>query len=208
MSEDGIANDYMEKFKSGKDATNELRCNILAKCRNQYINYLNKLDYDITCIVDLDLKGGWSYDGFYESIKLLNNSIDIACVSSYGILSEYNNIKTLEEQNQSQYLMYDSLAFRPFNFSRHLTYDIQAQFNFFKTYRGDEPMLVFSNFNGLALYKTKYLQNKQYNIRVYPNNPVDCDHVIMHEQIRELGGKILLNPNLIVSYSHHRYSTI
>jgi hypothetical protein len=208
VCEDGIKNDYLEAFKAGKDTTSELRCNILSQCRNKYLEYINNTNYDYTCIVDLDLKGGWSYDGFFDSIAIINQKQDVACVSAYGILSEYNNMAPLEQKIPSEYMMYDSLAFRPFNYDKQLSYMIQSQFNFFKTHRGDEPLLVYSNFNGLAIYKTSYLKNKKYSIRINPNNPVDCDHVIMHEQIRKSGGKILLNPNLIVSYSHHRFSQL
>ena len=208
VCEDGIQNDYLEAFKAGKDTTNELRCNILSQCRNKYLEYINSTNYDYACIVDLDLKGGWSYDGFFDSIAIINEKQDTACVSSYGILSEYTNTKPLEEKDGHNYLMYDSLAFRPYNYEKPLSYMVQSQFNFMHTQRGNGPLLVNSNFNGLAIYKTPYLKNKKYSIRKNPNNPVDCDHVMMHEQIRHSGGKILLNPNLIVSYSHHRYSQL
>jgi hypothetical protein len=207
ISENGIADDYLEMFKLGKDKTNELRCNILSKCRNKYIDYLNKTDYDLTCIVDLDLRGGWSYDGFYDSIEFINRSEDIACVSAYGILVDHTNNLELEKHNPRTNLMYDSLAFRPYGYDKSLTHTMQSQFNFLKTNRGDSPLLVYSNFNGIAIYKTKYIKNKQYGTKIYDKyNPVDCDHVIMHEQIRKNNGKIFLNPNLIVSYSHHGYS--
>lgn len=209
ISENGIKDDYMEMFKSGKDNTNKLRCNILAQCRNKYIEYINNTNYDLTCIVDLDLKGGWSYDGFYDSIAILYSNENVACVSAYGILVDYNNEALLENHDPKHNIMYDSLAFRPHGYEKPLTHTMQSQFNFLKTNRGDNPLLVYSNFNGMGIYKTQYLKNKKYSIKIYDqHNPVDCDHVVMHEQIRKDGGKILLNPNLIVSYANHRYSTI
>lgn len=207
--ENNISDDYIHTFAKGPDANHSIRSRMIAKCRNKYLDFLqNNNIYDYVCVIDLDLKGGWSYDGFYDSIALLESSNDIACVSAYGILSEHHNGHSIEQIDRSQYLMYDSFAFRPYNYDKEPSSSLQASANFFKTNRGDDPLIVYSNFNGVAIYKTNYLINKRYSTKVHKNNFVDCDHVIMHEQIRNAKGKILMNPNLIVSYSHHRYSQL
>jgi hypothetical protein len=207
--EDNVPNDYLHTFSSGEDANHSLRSNMIARCRNKYLDFLSTNNkYDYVCILDLDIRGGWSYDGFYDSIALLESKEDIACVSAYGILSEHNNKFPIEQVEKSKYLMYDSFAFRPYNYNQEPSIMLQASANHFKTSRGDQPLIVNSNFNGIAIYRPRYLLDKKYSIKIYQNNFVDCDHVVIHEQIRNEKGKILLNPNLIVLYSHHRYSQI
>lgn len=207
--EDNIPNDYLHTFLTGEDSNHSLRTNMIARCRNKYLNFLhNNNKYDYVCVIDLDIRGGWSYDGFYDSIALIESKEDIACVSAYGILAEHDNQFPIEQIDKANYLMYDSFAFRPYNYNQEPNITLQRSANSLKVNRGDQPLIVYSNFNGVAIYRSNYLINKNYSIRIHQNNFVDCDHVVLHEQIRNEKGKILLNPNLIVSYSHHRYSQI
>ncbi|NDD84723.1 hypothetical protein EBZ38_10710 [bacterium] len=202
-------NDYLSKVEQGIDNNHQHRCKALCEYRNKYMEFIDSTQssYDYICIIDLDLKGGWSYDGFYNSISHIEKKEDIACVSAYGILAEYTGTLDLENINSQNYVMYDSLAFRPTGFSGPLYPNIQSSFNFIKCNRGEYPITVDSNFNGLAIYKTKFLKNKRYSSRIWPHGEVDPDHVIMHEQIRtQHNAIILMNPNMIVSYSHHQYS--
>jgi hypothetical protein len=208
VMENNISDDYLEQFRNGSDKNHFLRCNRIAKCRNKYIDFLQDNIFNYVCILDLDIRGGWSYDGFFDSMSLLNNDSNISCVTSYGVLADYRNNNQLESVRNNKYIMYDSFAFRPYNFKHEMNANLQSSFNFIETYRGDLPIKVFSNFNGLGIYKYNVLKNKNYEVRIHDNNFVDCDHVIMNEKIRNEGGTIILNPNLIVSYAHHRYSQI
>lgn len=205
--EDGVPNDYLYQVKNNLDKNHALRCDRIAQCRNKYLQYLENHLFDYVCILDLDIRGGWSYDGFYDSIVLLekdNNS----CITSYGILADYRNEFPLEHIKDNNFIMYDSFAFRPYNFQHQMNTNFQSSFNFLKTHRGDIPVKVFSNFNGLGIYKYNTLKNKIYDIRIHNNDFVDCDHVVMHEKIRQDGGNIILNPNMIVSYADHEYSQL
>lgn len=200
-------NDYITKVQRGQDTNHEHRCKALCDYRNKYMEFMESTDYDYTCIIDLDVKGGWSYDGFYDSIYNIEQRDDIACVSAYGILSHHSNQFSLEEIPPQNYLMYDSFAFRPKDFEGPLLPRIQSSFNFIKCIRGEYPLIVDSNFNGLAIYKTKFLRDKRYSIKIWPVGTVDSDHVIIHEEIRKQhNALILMNPNMILSYSHHQYS--
>ena len=80
-----------------------------------------------------------------------------------------------------------------------------AYFNPIQYNRGEDIEEVISNFNGLAIYKSKYFKHR-YKAEQWEHGFVDPDHVSMHHQIRNDGGKIFIDPNLIVSYSNHQHS--
>jgi hypothetical protein len=196
--------DYAAGLTNGKDPWHENRCKVLSDCRNNYLQYAKQFShFDYLCVLDLDLLGGWSYDGIGHGIFTLNQS-DNPCVSSYGILTECTNRASLEEISPEDYMMYDSFAFRPLN---GINYDYDAfvlqNFNFIKFQRADDPVEVDSNFGGLAIYKMSDIGDKQYSSTCFKEGCVNPDHVEFHRQFDK---KIILDPSMIVSYSHHRYS--
>lgn len=208
LSENRQDSNYRVNIDNGIDPWHFNRCKILADCRNIYLNYILSgfYDFDYLCVLDLDIKGGWSYTGFNHAIYTLESQKEYACVSAYGILSEPNNVDALENQDIDDYIMYDSLAFRPLNMSKGIHILRTPLFNRISLSRGDDPIEVASNFGGMALYKLPTLKNKKYGARQWKEGEVDPDHVILHEQLRNDGYKIVLDPNMIVSYSDHQYS--
>lgn len=196
--------DYAEGLTNGEDPWHMNRCKVLADCRNNYLEYAKGfIDFDYLCVLDLDLLGGWSYDGFYHGIFTLNN-VDNPCVSAYGVLTEYTNKLSLEEVSPEDYLMYDSFAFRPLNgINQNFNAFVLQNFNFIKFQRGDDPVEVDSNFGGLAIYKMSEIGDKKYSSTCFEEACVNPDHVEFHRQFDK---KIILDPSMIVSYSHHRYS--
>lgn len=207
VSETREDKNYRENLDNGVDPWHSQRCNILADCRNNYLSYAQSLsNIDYICVIDLDIKGGWSYDGIKHGIFTLNNEDKAACVSSYGVLTEPTNISTLEEVSTKDYIMYDSFAFRA-NGVETLHMLRLPTHNRLHFVRGDNPLEVFSNFGGLAIYKLETLANQKYSSREWKSGYVDPDHVMLNRSLRNLGYKILLDPSMIVSYSNHRYST-
>ncbi|NDB57184.1 hypothetical protein EB001_01850 [bacterium] len=197
---------YRENLDNGIDPYHAKRCKILADCRNHYMNYIDSVNnVDYICVLDLDVYGGWSYEGIKHGIFTLENSDAHGCVSSYGILSDPLNETTLEEVEKKYYLMYDSLAFRPLNVQSWHMFRLPA-FNKINLNRGDDPLEVNSNFGGMAIYKINAIKNKRYDAEQSKGGYVDPDHVILHSHIRKDGYKIILDPSMIVSYSHHRHS--
>jgi hypothetical protein len=81
-------------------------------------------------------------------------------------------------------------------------------FNNITLSRGDDPIEVVSNFGGLAIYKTKAIKNKKYDAKIWEEASVDPDHVELHRQMSSDGWKIILDPSMIVSYSHHKHSKV
>jgi hypothetical protein len=203
ISEKRKDENYRKQIDSGKDENHLNRCKILSDCRNKYLDFAKERckNYDYICVLDLDIHG-WSYSGFYNSIGILEDYPKAASVSSYGILSDVNNTKYIEQSNS--FLMYDSFAFRPHLFNGEMNKKTQLMFNFIRP-NTNLPILVNSNFGGLCIYRMKNILNKSYTARER-NNFVDCDHVCLNEQLTNDGLTHFMNPNMIVSYSKHRYS--
>ena len=208
LSEKRLDEDYRSKIDSGEDMWHYNRCKVLSECRNKYLEYVEYSDtkFDYVCILDLDLKGGWSYDGIKHAIFTLERDQINACVSAYGVLAEKNGNDLLEQYNVSDYLMYDSFAFRPLGWNIGLHMMSMPMFNNIKVERGDESIEVDSNFGGMAIYKSQALQNKKYGAKKWMEGFIDPDHVILNRQIKKDGWKIIMDPSMIVSYSPHNYS--
>ena len=73
---------------------------------------------------------------------------------------------------------------------------------------GNAPHLrkVFSNFNGLGIYRFEDIIRCEYGAEQHEDGTVDCDHPYLHKQIRNNGGSIYLNPSMITLYSPHEFS--
>jgi len=197
---------YREDLDNGKDKWHYNRCCILAECRNHYLDYINQLpDFDLLCVVDIDLKGGWSYDGIKHGLFTLYSDEKNSCVSSYGVLTEKTNEATLEEIDPKNYLMYDSFAFRPVGIdSLHMLRT--PSYNYINFNRADDPINVWSNFGGMAFYKANTIKGLKYGAKEWKTGYVDPDHVVFNRQLIKLNYNIILDPSMIVSYSNHKYS--
>jgi hypothetical protein len=198
---------YRDNIINGKDPWHFNRCKILSECRNKYIEYANlhKDEYDYICIVDWDLLGGWSLEGFFHGVFSLEQINNAACVSSYGVLTEPTNTMSLEQVEPSRYLMYDSFAYRPEYIDRGIHMSRLPIFNKLYFTRGQDPIVVRSNFGGMALYKINTIIGKKYYAKQWEEGFVDPDHVNINNEIIKDGYKIILDPNMISSYSKHKY---
>ena len=206
VSEHREDQNYRIDLDNGVDPWHAIRCKILAECRNKYLEYFKNSNYDYICVLDLDLKGSWSLDGFKHAFFVLNSEDNYGCVSAYGILSDENGNLLLEDNPKEAYIMYDSFAYRPKDWvgSIHLIRTPMFNKNYFK--RGDEPIEVESNFGGMAIYKRDSIIDCVYGSKEWKEGHVDPDHVVLHRQMRDHGWKIVLDPSFIVSYSHHKFS--
>jgi hypothetical protein len=200
IAENNVKNhDYIIDIQEGRDNNFFKRCKFLAKCRNKYLDFAREKcsEYDYICIIDLDIHG-WSYEGFYDSIFRLSSK-EIASVSAYGVLSNFDN--SLDIEYSSNLLMYDSFAFRPVNFKGPWTEGLQARCNYLQI---NTPSLVRSNFGGMAIYKMNLISQFNYDINII-NGYVDSEHIYINDCMSKLGYKHLINPFLITSYSKHRF---
>lgn len=182
------------------------RCNLISNARNKYVDYINEnLNYDYIFVFDADIEGGWSIDGIFNSLYYLEGNEDYGCMTSYCVVGGYEN-KPLEEIPRSNWLMFDSFAFRSFKLNDWSFPDNIAMNNFIKTERGAEPIPVNSNFNGLSIYKPKCFIDNKYSVKNYGiDSKTDSEHVAFNRGIWKKGLKVMLNPSMITSVSRHKY---
>lgn len=205
--------DYRLKLNTPNDPWHYNRCKVLSDCRNKYIEYINALTKkpDYICVLDCDLKGGWSYSGVKHSVFTLEQDNRNGCVSAYGVLADKEGRNMLEQHSPENYIMYDSFAFRPLEYLNRPIHMLKTPlFNKLVFSKEMEPIEVCSNFGGMAIYKTEaFLDGKHYSAKNWKDDSspfVDPDHVNFHRNIISKSWKILLNPAFIVSYSHHKFS--
>lgn len=212
LSESREDKDYRSKLDTVADPWHHNRCIVLSECRNKYIEHVRQLKNkpDYVCVIDWDLKGGWSYGGVLHSIFLAESNNKYGVISAYGVLAEKTGKKSLEEYDPSQYIMYDSFAFRPLGSSSKPIHLIKTpMFNSIVFTRDMKPIKVDSNFGGMSIYKTEsFLDGEKYSAKNWKKNSgfVDPDHVNFHRNLLVKGWEIVLNPCLITSYSHHKFS--
>ncbi len=197
------------------------RCCKIASARNKYMEFVeeNHKNFPVTVILDLDLIGGWSYEGLYTNVfHLLNNKLyhNIGGVTSYGVISsatiDWEKLR-LEDANPSDYKMYDSFAFREYDWYKReveeekefgLTRDRQVLYNDISRPEGNTKVL--SNFGGLGIYKSDVIKDLRYKSQKYEDANSDSEHVPFHRSMYKEKGKALsINNRNIVSYSPHRY---
>ena len=207
-------------YKTQDDTFN--RCTKIANARNKYMDVVKEdaSRFPATVIVDLDLIGGWSYEGMYANVvHLLNNGLfdTITGVTAYGMITSNtpNWMKRdLESVPQTEYYMYDSFAFRPLEWFQDekesgeikgLDKATQASYNSIKRPNGNA--VIGSNFGGMGIYKSTKIRDLRYRSQQYedPNMQSDSEHVPFHRDIFNNGQKVTINNRLLVSYSPHRY---
>lgn len=198
--------EYKKDIDTPIDPWHSKRCKVLANCRNIYLDYIQNLNYDYVCVLDLDLKGGWSYDGFFHAIHTIENNQKCAAVTAYGILSDSTDSKILEDSSKEERVMYDSFAFRPTSINIPIHILNTPMFNKIYLDRADDPRIVRSNFGGMAIYKKEVIKNYRYDSVEWGEGQVDPDHVVLHDKMNKDGYIILLDPSMIVSYSDHKHS--
>ncbi len=143
-------------------------------------------DFDHVILVDMDLDGGWSYDGMAHTLA----QTDWDFVGAYGI------ILRRERLTPNVILHYDAWAFRN---DAQFTPLTTRQVNVMRYQRGQALQPVHSCFGGLGIYQMPVYLAGQYD-------GTDVEHVAFHKDLYQKGfRKIFLNPNLIVVYGRkHR----
>ncbi|MDP3640912.1 MAG: hypothetical protein Q8R43_00540, partial [Alphaproteobacteria bacterium] len=163
----------------------------LADVRNLYIDEINHPQYDdfnLLIVIDMDMSYGFDIRGIYHSFATWESWDAIA---SNGISNQKGE-------------MYDAFAFRnsefPFaHYDKPDTYwsDIIPKIQ--KVYPVNSPLVpVDSAFCGLAIYKRNTLKGCRYN-----SIKGDCEHIEFHKCLHKNGGKMFMNPNQLIRYSHY-----
>lgn len=127
------------------------RFSYLAELRNDLLNEIPK-EFDYFLVYDLDITGGFSYDGVMHSLSLQKEA-----VVSNGLIYENNKRK-----------MYDWLAYR---ISAGV---ISPEYGNLFFNRGDKSFKINSAFGGMGLYDKSCLRNRY-------NDNYGCEHVGFHQ---------------------------
>ncbi len=202
----------------------------MAKVRNKYLTFARKYiktnPVDYIFLIDLDLPGGWSYEGIFNSLsqsevwqivgsnsiyyhKTSTNCVWVLVDGKYKCKycdfivphPHFNKNCSAVKNNENitvahQRLTYDTWALRFLEDEKELD-DRQA--NLYQFERGQPSFEVASCFGGLAIYKPETFQTKA----KYTDE--DCDHVTFHNSLRQDGYKIFLNPSQITLYNKSQY---
>ncbi len=143
-------------------------------------------DYDNAILIDVDLVGGWSYDGIAHTYG--EDGWDF--VGSYGIIYRRRG------WHPNRVLHYDAWAFRQDQQYQPLT---TKQVNHMLFQRGMSLQSVSSCFGGLGIYRMPAYLSGRYSGE-------DIEHVTFHRDLHRQGfTRLFLNPNQITVYGRrHR----
>jgi hypothetical protein len=147
------------------------------RCRERVLQ--DFYDCDFCLVADMDLAGGWSYDG-------LNNTFgydDWDFVGSNGLrFTPSHAAESLE--------YWDLFAYRAIG--QHSDGSPTRKLRFC---RGEPLVPVWSCFGGLGVYRMDCFKAASYD-------GADCEHVTFHQSLRERGfDRLFLNPSQIALYS-------
>lgn len=194
---------------SSKDKSLE-RASWLSYLRNLQFNDIKKIEDNIDYIIfiDLDLDGGWSYDGILNTFAYPLSEWD--AMTANGIYFRSVTLTTKDRQGSvlnvekdNEQLFYDTWAYRKFGVEE---LDNSDKANLLSFERGEKPFEVFSNFNGLGVYKYGAVKDFEFGAEEHEDGSVSCDWPYLHRRMRKFGKKIFLNPSLITLYSPHEFS--
>lgn len=166
----------------------------LAYCRNRYLQEINKPEYDSfthVIMVDFDMAYGWPPGSIINSFR--HSEWDV--MAANGIFTSMGH-------------MWDAFAFRteelnePYSSAKYGPIE-----NFWPLINTDRyhriypptmrPFPVLSAFGGLCIYRKEVLSGIGYD-----EASEDCEHVSLHASIRARGGRIYMNPAMLIKYNH------
>lgn len=171
----------------------------MARLRNALLERLDALpSTDLVAVIDGDLEGPVSLEGLAHSVALLAQARGPDGVAALGI-NNWLGLPLL--MPFVGYGYYDPLAFRELSWERAAS-DAAIRYRLARLRRGDEPLPVKSAFAGLALYRADSVRGLRYD-----EGARDCEHVGFHRALAERGGKLVLNPSLMLlagRQGHHQ----
>ncbi len=143
-------------------------------------------DHDHVILVDMDLEGGWSFDGVANTFG--HDSWDY--VGAYGIIFRRNRL------SPNSVAHYDAWAYR---YDEEFTPLSTKEVNGILFERGEPLHRVTSCFGGLGVYQMPAYLSGRYSGE-------DVEHVTFHRQMRKNGfRRTYLNPSMITVYGRkHR----
>lgn len=147
------------------------------RCREAILEHFS--DFDFVIVVDMDLLGGWSYDGVANTFG--HEEWDV--VGSNGL-----SFAVLDAPHTYEYV--DAFAYRAVGQTQVL-----RESHAIRLPRGEPLVPVWSCFGGLGVYRMECFHTARYD-------GAECEHVRFHQSLREQGlDRQFLNPSQLVLYS-------
>ena len=152
---------------------------------------------DFVALLDGDLERPISLDGVAHSVAVLENDNGLSAVAAFGV----NNWMGLDVSVPFLgYSYYDPLAFREHHWERTAS-DAAIRWRLRNVRRGDALLEVKSAFAGCAIYRSSAIRGLRYEL-----DGKDCEHVGFHRAVAERGGRIGVNPAMLLlagKQGHH-----
>jgi len=152
---------------------------------------------DFIAMLDGDMEGPISLDGVAHTFAMLDSDIDLSAVAAFGV----NNWVGLDATVPFVgYSYYDPLAFREHRWERTSS-DAAIRWRLRKVRRGDPLIPVKSAFAGCAIYRSRAIRGLRYEL-----DGKDCEHVGFHRALAERGGRLSINPAMLLlagKQGHH-----
>jgi len=172
------------------------------RCQDAIVELSRFHSIDYVIVIDLDLDGGWSYDGILNSF-----SYDLdgwSAMTANGLMYREKTIKAGDQSEvEIERLFHDTWAYRKFGDEDLKKCEV---INLMKFDRGEPPIGVFSNFNGLGIYKLEDIIGCKFGAEENEDGTVTNEWSYYHREMRKAGKNIFLNPSLITLYSPHEFS--
>jgi len=168
----------------------------MAFFRNQYLEFIaTRIGFenvDAVVVLDLDVhllpvaRIGWWLDHFQSDTAVSAFGIYWRSFTTKGFYDAYAHLALGEELPQTE------------------PHVLAGRRDLYPKYRdARQPVAVFSNFSGCAIYPARLLEGATY--QALPNgDPLIeslCEHVSVHRSLNEKGGRLLLDPALKVIYA-------
>ncbi len=170
----------------------------IAFCRNEYLKYFRSEKYsEVQYLVVADFDGILTENNetnYKSSFKNLDWDVCTANCSDY-----YYDVYALRHPYWSPNDCWIAAKENErIGFSKYQSIDYSVHSRMIKLNKYLSFIEVDSAFGGLAIYKTSSIpKNAKYVGENKNNNPI-CEHVIFHKFIKDSGGKIFINPAMII----------
>ena len=173
------------------------RIDRIAFCRNSYLKtfFDNGLDEESDFLVVADLDGmNMELDGPALASCWAHDGWDACFANQDG---PYYDIYALRHPVWSATDPQTAIRFfRQFGLSPSKSVNLAVYDKMIRIPRDAEWIEVESAFGGLGIYRSRALKEKRYHGRD-PSGAVICEHVMLHQQMRQAGCRLFINPGLV-----------
>lgn len=169
----------------------------LTYCRNKYLDYINKneIKYDYVIVADFDNINNKLNKKSINSCWVNGNNWD-CCTANQSKL--YYDIYALRLKGFCESDIWKDAIKLSNIFGEYYAFHMYSLSKMLKINRNSGLIEVESAFGGLAIYNTDCLIDIKYDYK-NSNGDIICEHVILNQQIKKKGCRIVINTNLINS---------